>query len=64
MLDTTAAKQLPEELCVVCDRYKEYGIRLYTSYLCIDCEKEIISTETSDPKYKYYLEQLKKVTSS
>jgi hypothetical protein len=28
----------------------------------MDCEKDLIQTDTSDPKYKYFLKQLKKIT--
>ncbi|RHW31781.1 sigma factor G inhibitor Gin [Neobacillus notoginsengisoli] len=50
-----------EETCVVCEGLKKRGIHLYTSFICSDCERDMISTETSDPKYTYYLRQLKKV---
>jgi len=51
------------ETCIVCEKVKEKGIHLYHSFICIDCEKSIIETETDDPKYQYYLKQLKKVSS-
>lgn len=51
-----------EEKCVICDDVKSRGIHLYTSFICTDCEHDLIKTETDDPKYKYYLNQLKKVT--
>lgn len=50
------------EICIVCEQRKEKGIRIYTQFLCVDCEKEIIQTETDDPKYRFYLQQLKKIT--
>lgn len=50
------------ELCVVCEQSKPKGIHLYTSFICTDCEREIIQSDMSDPKYKYYLHQLKKIT--
>lgn len=49
------------EICIVCDREKSVGIHLYTSFICVDCEREMISTQTSDPKYQYYLEKLRRV---
>ena len=51
-----------EEKCVICEDVKMRGIHLYTSFICTDCEHDLIKTETDDPKYKYYLNQLKKVT--
>ncbi|MBB5325869.1 hypothetical protein HNQ34_002970 [Anoxybacillus tepidamans] len=49
------------ETCIVCEQLKDQGIRIYTKFLCIDCEKEIIRTDTNDPKYHFYLQQLKKI---
>lgn len=51
-----------EETCVICDEKKGKGIHLYTSFLCIDCERDIILTDTNDPKYKYYLKKLRQIT--
>lgn len=49
------------ELCVVCEERKMRGIHLYTSFICADCERDMVSTETNDPKYIYFLTRLKKV---
>lgn len=62
MCSQLAYKQ-PEESCVICEQIKPKGIHLYTMFICTECEKELIQTETSNPKYKYFLQQLKKVTS-
>jgi Inhibitor of sigma-G Gin len=51
-----------EEICVICEEGKDRGIHLYKSFICMDCEKDLIITETNDPKYKYYLQKLKKIT--
>ncbi|WP_251554291.1 sigma factor G inhibitor Gin [Neobacillus muris] len=50
-----------EETCVICEIQKPKGIHLYTSFICTDCEKDLIQTNTSDPKYKYFLQKLKKI---
>ncbi|NMD72168.1 sigma factor G inhibitor Gin [Bacillus sp. DNRA2] len=49
--------------CVICQENKMKGIHLYTSYICTDCETDLIRTETDDPKYKFFIQQLKKATS-
>jgi hypothetical protein len=51
-----------EETCVICEDLKPIGIHLYTSFICTDCEYDLIRTGTNDPKYKYFLKQLKKIT--
>lgn len=50
------------ESCVICEQLKPVGIHLYTSFICTECEKSMIDTDTSDPKYKYYVDKLRKVT--
>ncbi|WP_223703278.1 sigma factor G inhibitor Gin [Sutcliffiella deserti] len=50
------------ETCMVCEEKKDKGIHVYTEFLCRDCEKEMLQTDTSDPRYKFYLQQLKKIT--
>ena len=52
-----------KETCVICEEIKGKGIHLYTSFICTDCEKDMIVTDTHDPKYKYYLKKLRKITS-
>lgn len=56
------AKKHIGEKCVICEQAKLRGIHLYTSFICIDCENDLITTDTSDPKYKYFLQQLRKIT--
>jgi hypothetical protein len=50
------------ETCIICEEMKYKGIHLYTRFICTDCEKDILQTETDDPKYHYYLKKLKKIT--
>lgn len=52
------------ETCIICEETKYKGIHLYTRFICTDCEKNILQTETNDPKYSLYLKQLKKVIST
>ncbi len=49
------------EKCIICDMNKMTGIHLYTSFICTDCEQEIIHTQTSDPKYQFYLNRLGRI---
>lgn len=50
------------ETCIICEQVKKRGIHLYTRFICLDCEQDIIRTETNDPKYQFYLDRLKKVS--
>lgn len=50
------------ETCVICEQKKEKGIHIYTQFICNECEKELVSTETNDEKYKHYINQMRKIT--
>mgnify|MGYP001031734777 CR=1 FL=1 len=60
-MDSNSLQRSKGETCIICDIVKMSGIHLYTSFICVDCEKEMTSTQTSDPKYQYYLEKLRRV---
>ncbi|WP_373995079.1 sigma factor G inhibitor Gin [Metabacillus litoralis] len=60
-MNSTSLQHLNGETCIICDKEKETGIHLYTSFICVECEKNITNTQTSDPKYQYYLEKLRRV---
>lgn len=62
MLGTTETKKVAGKTCVVCESMKPSGIHLYTSFICEECERDIIGTDTKDMMYKHYLKQLKKIT--
>ncbi|TXL63419.1 sigma factor G inhibitor Gin [Cerasibacillus terrae] len=52
------------EKCGICDERKERGIHLYTMYICCDCEHQMIHTEPSEEKYRYYIQKLKHMNQS
>ncbi|PGT90979.1 sigma factor G inhibitor Gin [Bacillus sp. AFS040349] len=60
-MNSTSLQHLNGETCIICDKEKATGIHLYTSFICVECEKNITNTQTSDPKYQYYLEKLRRV---
>lgn len=57
-------KEKVVDLCVICEQKKQDGFYLYQSFICIDCEKEIVQTSTDHPLYKFYVHQLKKALST
>ncbi len=57
-------KTLPSvqsDYCVVCEQEKDKGIFIYKGFLCEECERKIVQTNTDDPKYTFYLKQLRSV---
>lgn len=61
MLNSEDVKKTVGETCIICDTEKTKGIHLYTSFVCTDCEIDMIQTETEDPKYKYFINKLRRV---
>ncbi|PKG22452.1 sigma factor G inhibitor Gin [Niallia nealsonii] len=54
--------QYPDtETCLICEKQKALGIHLYHSFICLDCEMDIINTKTNDQKYQFYVRRLKQV---
>ena len=49
------------EKCLICEQNKLEGIHLFQSFICLECEREIINTKTNDPKYQYFVYQMAKV---
>ncbi|MGQ7055587.1 sigma factor G inhibitor Gin, partial [Bacillus cereus group sp. BceL245] len=49
------------EVCIVCETKRKEGIYVYNNLICHECEKDMVNTETDDPKYIYYLKQLRKL---
>jgi hypothetical protein len=60
-MDSLLANNQMKKTCVICEEDKTRGIHLYTSFICTDCESDLINTDTDNPKYKYYLKKLRKV---
>ncbi|MET3700036.1 inhibitor of sigma-G Gin protein [Bacillus oleivorans] len=50
-----------KELCMICEEEKNEGIHLYTSFLCNDCEKQMLTLEPGEPLYQYFIEKLRKM---
>ena len=46
--------------CHICEEEKVEGIYLLVSFICTDCEKEMLNTAPEDEKYQYYVERLKR----
>ncbi|MDQ0258005.1 hypothetical protein J2S74_005468 [Evansella vedderi] len=57
----SAKKQNSLKECLICEMEKDLGIHLLNYFICKECEHEIVTTETDNSNYGYYLERLKKV---
>ncbi|MDO9534186.1 MAG: sigma factor G inhibitor Gin [Bacillota bacterium] len=49
--------------CLCCGSVKGSGITVLSSFICLDCEQEIISASFHDRKYGRFIEILKEIWS-
>lgn len=49
------------KICIVCDEQNKKGIHVFDHFICMDCHNDLIQTETSEEKYKFYVDRLKKI---
>ncbi|CAM3965065.1 sigma factor G inhibitor Gin [Alicyclobacillus pomorum] len=47
--------------CIVCNEHKPAGIFICGQFLCADCERDIVATDVSDLRYRYYIDCMKKI---
>lgn len=47
--------------CIVCGESKEAGIRIFSQFLCAECEREIVKSDVQDEKYPYYIDRMKQI---
>ncbi|GEL78283.1 sigma factor G inhibitor Gin [Tenuibacillus multivorans] len=46
--------------CKICEEWKTEGIYLFISFICSNCEKEILETDPTDERYQYYVDRLRR----
>jgi hypothetical protein len=47
--------------CIVCCTTKASGIRIFSQFICDDCEREIVQTDVEDANYPLYVDRMKKI---
>lgn len=47
--------------CVICEQNKLEGIAVCERWICTTCELEIVQTDVQDPKYPFFIHQLRQV---
>jgi hypothetical protein len=45
--------------CIICDRPKAEGIMIYTQFICLDCEQEMVQTDVLDAKYPIFISRMR-----
>ncbi|MFC5701303.1 sigma factor G inhibitor Gin [Cohnella faecalis] len=52
---------IERKTCIICGEQKEEGIKVVTEFICVSCEREMVSTKVEDRKYPFFVQQLKQV---
>lgn len=54
-------KSVQDKSCVICEQEKPEGIAIYEKWLCLSCELEIVKTDMKDPKYPFFIQQMRQI---
>ncbi|WDL99017.1 sigma factor G inhibitor Gin [Alicyclobacillus sp. ALC3] len=49
------------ETCIVCGHERTAGIHIVGQFLCTECEHDIVVSDVTDVKYRYYIERMKQI---
>lgn len=52
---------LKESTCIICGKQQQEGIMIYSTFLCMACETEIVKTDVMDAKYPYFIDRMKQI---
>ncbi|GIQ67253.1 inhibitor of sigma-G Gin [Xylanibacillus composti] len=47
--------------CIICSQLKRDGIHICTSFICTDCESELVRTDVLDDKYSFFIKQMRQI---
>ncbi|PWA12099.1 hypothetical protein DCC39_07580 [Pueribacillus theae] len=56
-----AYKKSHQNICFICEKEQASGITISDQFMCEECERNVVSTDTNDAKYLFYLHQLEKL---
>ncbi len=45
--------------CIICGSEKDSGIQVCEQFICLECEKEMVSTDVQDAKYMFFINRMK-----
>lgn len=50
-----------QDACIVCNEVRSEGLRICGKFVCVACEREIVSTDVTDPRYAHFIECMKEI---
>lgn len=54
-------KLYKDEACMICEGKEKEGMHINTSFICWECEQEIVQTEPESKKYNEFVKKLSKI---
>lgn len=48
-------------VCIVCTEAKIEGMMIWSSFICRECEEEMVKTEVHEEKYPFFIKQMRKL---
>lgn len=52
----------PGELCMICGVERDSGIHVCNQLICEACQNEMVNTEVTDEKYKFFLQKMSRLS--
>ncbi|WP_027415740.1 sigma factor G inhibitor Gin [Aneurinibacillus terranovensis] len=50
-----------DEHCIVCGKQGTEGLFIFNSFVCKNCEQEMVATDACDDKYLYFIKQMRQI---
>lgn len=50
-----------DQICMICERKSEVGIHLVSSFICCNCEQEMVATDVMDERYPFFVARMKQI---
>lgn len=50
-----------DQVCTICGKESELGIHIVTSFICSDCEQEIVTIDVKDERYPFFVNRMKTI---
>lgn len=50
-----------DQICTICGKEHELGIHIVSSFICSDCEQELVATDVKDERYPFFVARMKHI---
>jgi len=59
--EAAAASASAGEACMICGRLQAEGLHICGEFICVQCEREMVSTDVKDARYPFFIHRMKQV---